>query len=168
MAIDRTPEEQEEYNRLKKDIIKDIKKEARKKDYNSSNRNTTSSSLTDIIKSRREAGEGVFSSLGGAAKERLKEKLDIRRALPQGGLLTALFPKLRAYKAQLLNTQSGESTGVNSAITGSTDSLSPSKPLLDSISVSTKIIAKNSMALPLILKDTNLMRKTLVRIVKAM
>jgi hypothetical protein len=30
MAIDRTPEEQEEYNRLKKDIIKDIKKETRK------------------------------------------------------------------------------------------------------------------------------------------
>jgi hypothetical protein len=57
-------------------------------------------SLTDIIKSRREAGEGVFSSLGGAAKERLKEKLDFKRILPQGGLLTALFPKLRAYKAQ--------------------------------------------------------------------
>jgi hypothetical protein len=168
MAIDRTPEEQEEYNRLKKDIIKDIKKEARKKDYNSSNKNTTSSSLTDIIKSRREAGEGVFSSLGGAARERIKEKLDFKRILPQGGLLTALFPKLTAYKAQLLNTQSDESTGVNSAITGSTDSLAPSKPLLDSISVSTKIIAKNSMALPLIQKDTNLMRKTLVRIVKAM
>jgi hypothetical protein len=168
MAIDRTPEEQEEYNRLKKDIIKDIKKETRKKDYNSSNKNTTSSSLTDIIKSRREAGEGVFSSLGGAAKERLKEKLDIRRALPQGGLLTALFPKLRAYKAQLLNTQSGESAGVGAAPAGGGDSLSSSKSLLDSISVSTKIISKNSMALPLIQKDTNLMRKTLVRIVKAM
>jgi hypothetical protein len=168
MAIDRTPEEQEEYNRLKKDIIKDIKKETRKKDYNSSNKNTTSSSLTDIIKSRREAGEGVFSSLGGAAKERLKEKLDIRKALPQGGLLTALFPKLRAYKAQLLNTQSGESAGVGAAPAGGGDSLSSSKSLLDSISVSTKIISKNSMALPLIQKDTNLMRKTLVRIVKAM
>ena len=125
-------------------------------------------SLTDIVKSRREAGEGVFSSLGGAAKERLKEKLDIRRALPQGGLLTALFPKLRAYKAQLLNTQSGESAGVGAAPAGGGDSLSSSKSLLDSISVSTKIISKNSMALPLIQKDTNLMRKTLVRIVKAM
>ena len=168
MAIDRTPEEQEEYNRLKKDIIKDIKKETRKKDYNSSNKNTTSSSLTDIIKSRREAGEGVFSSLGGAAKERLKEKLDIRRALPQGGLLTALFPKLKAYKAQQLSPQSGESAGVGAAPAGGGDSLSSSKSLLDSISVSTKIISKNSMALPLIQKDTNLMRQTLKKIVKAM
>jgi hypothetical protein len=168
MAIDRTPEEQEEYNRLKKDIIKDIKKETRKKDYNSSNKNTTSNSLTDIVKSRREAGEGVFSSLGGAAKEQLKEKLDIRRALPQGGLLTALFPKLKAYKAQQLNPQSSESAGVGAAPAGGGDSLSSSKSLLDSISVSTKIISKNSMALPLIQKDTNLMRQTLKKIVKAM
>lgn len=167
MAIDRTPEEQEEYNRLKKDIIKDIKKEIRKKDYNSSNKNTTSNSLTDIIKSRREAGEGVFSSLGGAAKERLKEKFDIKRDLPQGGLLTALFPKLMAYKAQQLNPPSGESAGVGAAPAGG-DSLSSSKSLLDSISVSTKIISKNSMALPLIQKDTNLMRQTLKKIVKAM
>ena len=36
-------------------------------------------SLTEIIKSRREAGEGVFSSIGGATKEKLKEKLDWRK-----------------------------------------------------------------------------------------
>lgn len=57
-------------------------------------------SLTEIVKSRREAGEGVFSSIGGATREKLKEKLDWRKALPQGGLLTALFPSLKAYKAQ--------------------------------------------------------------------
>ena len=167
MAIDRTPEEQEEYNRLRKDIIKDIKKEIRKKDYNSSNKNTTSSSLTDIIKSRREAGEGVFSSIGGAAKERLKEKLDIRRALPQGGLLTALFPKLKAYKAQQLNPQSGESGGVGATPVGG-DSLATTKPLIDSLSINTKIIAKNSMVLPLIQKDSNLIAKTLRRIIRVM
>jgi len=167
MAIDRTPEEQEEYNRLKKDIIKDIKKETRKKNYNSSNKDTSSSSLTDIVKSRREAGEGVFSSLGGAAKERLKEKLDIRRALPQGGLLTALFPKLKAYKAQQLNPQSGESAGVGATPVGS-DSLATTKPLIDSLSINTKIIAKNSMALPLIQKDSNLIAKTLRRIIRVM
>jgi hypothetical protein len=153
---------------LKKDIIKDIKKETRKKDYNSSNKNTTSSSLTDIVKSRREAGEGVFSSLGGAAKERLKEKLDIRRALPQGGLLTALFPKLRAYKAQLTNNPSAESAGVGATPVGGGDSLSLFKSLLDSINVSTKIISKNSMALPLIQKDSNLIAKTLRRIIRVM
>ena len=57
-------------------------------------------SLTEIIKSRRQAGEGVLRSIGGATKERLKQNLDLRRALPQGGLLTALFPKLKAYQAK--------------------------------------------------------------------
>ena len=123
--------------------------------------------LTDIIKARRESGKGIASSLAGGFKERLKEKFDIKRALPQGGLLTALFPKLKAYKAQLTNSPSGESAGVGAAPAGG-DSLSSSKSLLDSISVSTKIISKNSMALPLIQKNTNLMSQTLKKIVKAM
>jgi hypothetical protein len=122
--------------------------------------------LTDIVKARREAGEGIASSLAGGLKERLKEKFDIRRALPQGGLLTALFPKLRAYKSILPTEQS--SGGVLNQLTQSADGLSATNPLFQSINISTKIIAKNSMALPLIQKDTNLMRKTLVRIVKAM
>ena len=122
--------------------------------------------LTDIVKARREAGEGIASSLAGGLKERLKEKFDIRRALPQGGLLTALFPKLRAYKSILPTEQS--SGGVLNQPTQSADGLSATNPLFQSINISTKIIAKNSMALPLIQKDTNLMRKTLVRIVKAM
>jgi flagellum-specific peptidoglycan hydrolase FlgJ len=61
-------------------------------------------SLTDIVKSRRESGEGIASSLGGALKEKVKENLDWKRALPQGGLLTTLFPKLTAYKAQKANS----------------------------------------------------------------
>jgi hypothetical protein len=117
--------------------------------------------LTDIVKARRESGEGITSSLVGGLKERLKEKFDIKRALPQGGLLTALFPKLKAYKADIPTTN---------AITpsASSASLEAITPLLMSISVNTKIISKNSMVLPLIQKDANLMRQTLNKIVKAM
>jgi len=125
--------------------------------------------LTDIIKARRESGEGIASSLVGGSKERLKEKFDIRRALPQGGLLTALFPKLRAYKSILPTEQS--SSGVSGALnqpTQSTDGLSVTNSLFQSININTKIIAKNSMVLPLIQKDTNLMGQTLKKIVKAM
>jgi hypothetical protein len=57
-------------------------------------------SLTNIVKARRESGEGIASSLGGA----LKEKLDWKKAAPQGGLLTALFPNLTTYKEQKTNT----------------------------------------------------------------
>jgi murein DD-endopeptidase MepM/ murein hydrolase activator NlpD len=161
MAIDLT---KKEYNNLKKDIIKDIKKETRKKDYDSSNEN--SSRLMEIIKARRESGEGITSSLAGGVKERLKEKFDPRRVFNQTGLLTALFPKLRSYKANVPGQQSNGD--VLNQPTQSADGLSATNPLFQSINTSTKIIAKNSMVLPLIQKDTNLMRQTLKKIVKAM
>ena len=161
MAIDLT---KKEYNNLKKDIIKDIKKETRKKDYDSSNEN--SSRLMEIIKARRESGEGITSSLAGGVKERLKEKFDPRRIFNQTGLLTALFPKLRSYKANVPDQQSNGD--VLNQPTQSADGLSATNPLFQSINTSTKIIAKNSMVLPLIQKDTNLMRQTLKKIIKAM
>lgn len=103
-------------------------------------------SLTDIIKSRREAGEGVFSSIGGAAKERLKEKFDIRRALPQGGLLTALFPKLKAYKAQ--------------------KAASPTEKILKNINTDFTIFAKNSEKLESIANNFSLMKKEVNKLAK--
>ena len=117
--------------------------------------------LTDIIKARRESGEGIASSLVGGSKERLKEKFDIRRALPQGGLLTALFPKLKAYTSKSISDKKLK-PDVSESDTSKT------QPLFESINFNTKIIAQNSKALPLIQKDTALMSQTLKKIVKAM
>jgi murein DD-endopeptidase MepM/ murein hydrolase activator NlpD len=103
-------------------------------------------SLTDIIKSRREAGEGVFSSLGGAAREKLKEKLDFKRILPQGGLLTALFPKLKAYKAQ--------------------KAASPGDRVLKNIDTDFKLFAKNSEKLESIAIDFLLMKREINKLAK--
>lgn len=122
--------------------------------------------LTEIIKARRESGLGVTSSLAGGVKERLKEKLDPRRLFNQNGILTALFPKLRSYRSGAPEKLS--TGGSSNQVPSSSDSLATTKPLFDSINTSTKIIAKNSMVLPLIQKDTNLMRHTLKKIVKAM
>ena len=104
-------------------------------------------SLTDIVKSRREAGEGVFSSLGGAAKERLKEKLDFKRILPQGGLLTALFPKLKAYKAQ--------------------KAASPEDRVLKNIDTDFKLFAKNSKKLSSISSNFLVMKKEVNKFAKS-
>lgn len=122
--------------------------------------------LTEIIKARRESGLGVTSSLAGSVKERLKEKFDPRRLFNQNGILTALFPKLRSYRANISGQKS--SGDVLNQPSPSSDSLSATNPLFQSINTSTKIIAKNSMVLPLIQKDTNLMKQTLKKIVKAM
>lgn len=88
-------------------------------------------SLTDIVKSRRESGEGIASSLGGALKEKAKEKLDWKRALPQGGLLTALFPNLTTYKAQKVNTPTSK---VVKLISSNLESVAKSSHRITSIS----------------------------------
>jgi len=103
-------------------------------------------SLTDIVKSRREAGEGVFGSLAGAAKERLKERMDWKRLLPQGGLLTALFPKLKAYKAQ--------------------KAASPTEKVLKNIDTDFALFAKNSKKLESIANNFLLMKREVNKLAK--
>lgn len=120
------------------------------------------SRLTDIVKARRDSGEGVASSLAGGFKERLKEKFDPRNIFNQNGLLTSLFPKLKAYKSKDVVPKKDE-LSVSVAASGSIDSL---KPLFLSIEKSTKTISKNNISLNLIQRDTNLMKQTLSKIVK--
>jgi len=123
--------------------------------------------LTDIIKARRESGKGIASSLAGGFKERLKEKFDPRNVFNQNGLLTSLFPKLKAYRSQDLVAEKADAatpdTKPGLAAGGSVNSL---KPLFLSIEKSTKTIAKNNASLSLIQRDTNLMKQTLSKIVK--
>jgi hypothetical protein len=123
--------------------------------------------LTDIIKARRESGKGVASSLAGGFKERLKEKFDPRNVFNQNGLLTSLFPKLKAYRSQDLVPEKADvvTPGAKPGLAagGSVDSL---KPLFLSIEKSTKTIAKNNASLSLIQRDTNSMKQTLSKIVR--
>jgi hypothetical protein len=103
-------------------------------------------SLTNIVKSRRESGEGIASSLGGALKEKVKEKLDWKRALPQGGLLTTLFPKLTAYKAQKAN--------------------SPTSKVVKLISSNLASVAKSSVKIKSIAKNISGMKKEVNKFAK--
>ena len=122
--------------------------------------------LTDIIKARRESGKSVASSLAGGFSERLKEKFDPRNIFNQEGLLTSLFPQLKAYRSKDVIPEKDDTAipGTKPRSTGnSNDSL---KPLFLSIERSTKIISKNNMSLNLIQRDTNLMKQTLSKIVR--
>jgi hypothetical protein len=122
--------------------------------------------LTDIVKARRASGKGVASSLAGGFKERLKEKFDPRNVFNQEGLLTSLFPKLKAYKSKDVDSKKDEvPAGIKPGLAAG-DSVDSLKPLFLSIEKSTKIISKNNAALSLIQRDTNLMKQTLSKIVK--
>tara|TARA_R110000868_G_scaffold287378_2_gene547745 strand:- start:5561 stop:7675 length:2115 start_codon:yes stop_codon:yes gene_type:complete len=124
------------------------------------------SRLTDIVKARRESGEGVASSLAGGFKERLKEKFDPRNVFNQDGLLTSLFPKLKAYKSKDVDPKKDEVPAGTKPGLAAGDSVDSLKPLFLSIEKSTKTIAKNNISLNLIQRDTNLMKQTLSKIVK--
>jgi hypothetical protein len=122
--------------------------------------------LTDIVKARRASGKGVASSLAGGFKERLKEKFDPRNVFNQEGLLTSLFPKLKAYKSKDVDSKKDDASAIGTRPGIASDSSDSLKPLFLSIEKSTKTIAKNNISLNLIQRDTNLMKQTLSKIVK--
>jgi len=115
--------------------------------------------LTEFVRKRRESGQGVISSLAGSAQDKLKEKLNWRRMFNQDGLMTALFPQLRIEK----NNQIQES---NAELISSVALELSSE--LSIIETNTEIAAKNSMVLPLLARDMNVMRQNFSKFVRLM
>lgn len=120
--------------------------------------------LSKLIKKRRDAGGSVAGSLAYGVKERLKEKIDPRQFFNQSGILTALFPGLRAYKSGRKPISSG---GLSTSLDKLTAPPVPmSQPILDSIQFNTKLSAKNSMVLPAMHRDINVLRQNIIKLVK--
>jgi hypothetical protein len=120
------------------------------------------SKLADIIKYRRQQGGGVAGSLAGGIKEKFKEKFDPRQIFDQQGILTALFPGLKAFKAT-----TGVSQELKNKITpASSTSFEEIIPTLEKINANTRIISKNMMVLPAMHRDINVMRQNIGKLVK--
>jgi len=115
--------------------------------------------LTEIVASRRSQGSSVTGALAGGIKERLKEKFDPRQLINQKGLLTALFPGLKTYQSKTAATEISKS----SMQAMSFDEI---KPILETISFNTKMTVKNTMVLPALHRDVNVMRQNMVKLVK--
>ncbi len=121
--------------------------------------NSQSGRLTEIVKYRRSQGGSVTGSLAGGIKERLKEKFDPRQLINQKGLLTALFPGLKTYQAKTFAQDISKSSM-------QTGSFSEIKPTLETIAFNTKMTAKNTMVLPALHRDVNVIRQNMVKLVK--
>lgn len=120
-------------------------------------------SFKDILAERRKSGAGLGSSLKTAFSERAKEKLDPRNYLfTKGGMATALFPKLTGYKAKLGTEK------IKRNIASDNISMEPVIVKLDELSMQFKIVTKNSMSLPGMARDMNIMRQNIVKLVKKM
>ena len=57
------------------------------------------SKLSEIVSRRRSSGQSRTGALFGSLKDKIKETIDPRRIFNQTGILTALFPSLKAYKS---------------------------------------------------------------------
>lgn len=117
------------------------------------------STLANLIKSRRDSGQGVIGSLGQSLRDKIKESVDPRRILNQSGILTALFPKLRAFKAKPIKAKP-TTAGL---IEKEPEALNP---IFEAIETDTQISAKNSMVLPAMHRDVNVIRRNVIKLVK--
>jgi hypothetical protein len=106
-------------------------------------------SLADIYKQEKRAGKGLGSALG----KKTLEKIDPRRMFDQSGLLTAMFPALRAYSATTKRKYDRKEDGINSQS-------------LSRLEATTGLTAKNTIVLPAMARDMNLMRMNIQKLVK--
>ena len=114
------------------------------------------SRLADIYKSEIKTGGGLSSALGKS----MMEKIDPRQIFDQSGLLTAMFPGLKTYKA------TKEKVDRSASNTGSSSNQNVSSAAMGAILASTNLTAKNTMVLPSMARDMNLMRQNVAKLVK--
>lgn len=117
------------------------------------------SRFEQIYRQQTQAGEGTFSALGSAARERARERADLRRLFPKTGMIGAMLEASlgKAYKAGAKSGKAGSMSGGASAIDDKS---------LNVIRVNTAIMAKNSMVLPGMARDMNVMRQNITRLTK--
>jgi hypothetical protein len=120
------------------------------------------SNFADLVRAQRQSGAGVLGSLGAAYNQQMLEKLDPRNKLfSRKGTLVALFPGLKGYQASA-KTSSIKGGSIGSTSFGSVETITR----LDSIAKDSKISAKNSMVLPMMARDFNLVRQNIAKLVK--
>tara|TARA_R110000868_G_scaffold408019_1_gene690129 strand:- start:60 stop:1973 length:1914 start_codon:yes stop_codon:yes gene_type:complete len=117
------------------------------------------SRLAEIYKSEKAKGGGLASTFG----KRALEKIDPRQMFDQKGLLAAALPSVfKAYKATPADKVKELSTAQSSSL-GNVDGLISE---FRDVKISSKISAKNSMSLPDMARDMNVMRQNIITLVK--
>jgi hypothetical protein len=119
------------------------------------------SRLADIYRKELKT-KGLLGALVSASGARLKEKTDIRGILPQTGVSGAAFEKMfgKRYKYGGDKQAIRSSGGSDGAATKSMEEK------LTRIGVDSKLTAKNTVVLPAMARDMNLMRMNMQKMVK--
>jgi len=119
------------------------------------------SRLADIYRKELKT-KGLLGAFVSASGARLKEKTDIRGLLPQTGVSGAAFEKMfgKRYK------YGGNKEAIRSAGGSDTSATKSMEEKLTRIGVDMKVMAKNSVVLPAMARDMNLMRMNMQKMVK--
>jgi hypothetical protein len=121
----------------------------------------TESRLAEIYRKELKT-KGLLGALVSASGARLKEKTDIRGMLPQTGVSGAAFEKMfgKRYKyggdKQTVRSADGSDGGVSKSM----------EEKLTRIGVDGRLTAKNTVVLPAMARDMNLMRMNMQKMVK--
>lgn len=118
------------------------------------------SNLNELISQRRKLSQSRTGAFFGSLKDKLKESIDPRQLINQSGLLTALFPSLKAYKA-----------GTNRQPLDNTRTSVIAQPTQYNIQIkiiekNTELFAKNSLYLPDIAREINISRNNIAKLTK--
>lgn len=127
-------------------------------------------SLADVVKRRRKEGSTRTGSLLGAVGEKTLEAIDPRRMFDQSGILTSLFPSLKAYQAKGTSDKSMDKLATLQASGDAATKVSLETMIvkLDSIETFNRVSAKNSLVLPSMARDTYLIKQNIIKMTKAL
>ncbi len=124
------------------------------------------SRLTEIYLAQRAKGGG----LGSALVERAKERFDPRQTFSQSGLLAAMLPSVfKAYKsptramAKKPSPMIERESSFSPSLEGKVDLLVEESR---AVKINTKMMAKNSLVMPMMARDLNLIRQNVQKITK--
>ena len=119
--------------------------------------------FSDLVRYQKSQGKGVIGSLSGAIGQTTLQKIDPRNYLfNRRGTLATLFPGLKGYQAKTSSEKisSGGSGGFSS---GQVDLITDK---LDRLSIQMEMTSKNSMSLPMMARDMNVLRQNVQKLVE--
>ena len=118
------------------------------------------SRLAEILKQEYQT-KGVFGGAASALSKRSKEKMDIRNSLFGGsGLGSIIGRKVFGKGYSAISSDKSRVSNVSEAISSGSNSI------LQEVSISSKITAKNTLAMPAMARDMFLMKENMAKLVK--
>jgi hypothetical protein len=114
------------------------------------------SRLAEIYRQDKKTG----GSLGSAVGKTIKEKIDPRQIIDPKGIIATLFPSLKAYKATPEKSLKPSTTSPEISELSTKD--------FSELSGAMKVTAKNTLSIPMMARDINLIKTNIFKVTKAL